>query len=60
MRLFGNQALQQDSGNLLSDLIVVRLEEEVEQSGREVVGVRVRKTQLIGNCVEEQVATLGA
>jgi hypothetical protein len=60
MRLFGNQALQQYSRDLLPYFVIMCLEEEIEQNVGEVVGVRVRETQLIGDCVKEQEAALSA
>ena len=57
VRSVHNQPLQQNPGHLLLYGFNLGLREEGEEGTREVVGVGVGVPQLVGNGVEEEVAT---
>ena len=56
--LYGVQCSSTNPGYLLLHHLGLSLEEERQQHEGEVVGVRVGVSQLIGHCVQEQVAPL--
>ena len=57
MRPVHYQPLQQNSSDLFLNSLSVGLSKEREKSTAEVVGVAVGITELVGNCIQEQVAT---
>ena len=58
MRPVDDEPLEQDSGDLLLDGLLVGLGEEEEEGAAEVLGVGVGVPQLVGDGVEEEVAAL--
>lgn len=52
-----NQSFQQHPCNLLLDGFSVGFSKEMEKCATEVVGVAVGVSQLVGNGVQEQIAT---
>ena len=56
MRTVDDEALQENARDLLLNGLQVGFGEEIQQSAREVMRVRVGITQLIGDGVEEQVS----
>lgn len=56
MRAVHYQSLQQDSSDLLLDGLCIGLRKEVKEGAAEVVSVTVGVAQLIGDCIEEQIA----
>lgn len=57
MRSVHDQPLKQHSGDLLLNRFGVGLGEQVQQSAAEVMRVAIRIAQLVGNSIQEQVAT---
>ena len=51
------QPLQQNSSDLFLDGLSVGLSKEREKGTAKVVGVAIGITKLIGNCIQEQIAT---
>mmetsp|Transcript_67949 Transcript_67949/g.221180 ORF Transcript_67949/g.221180 Transcript_67949/m.221180 type:complete len:462 (-) Transcript_67949:3433-4818(-) len=58
MRPVDDQALQQHPGDLLANHLIRRVCEQVEQHATEVVRVRVRVAQVVGDGAQEQVPPL--
>lgn len=57
VRSVHDQPFEQHSGDLLLNRLGVGLGEQVEQGAAEVVRVAVRVAQLVGNGIQEQIAT---